>query len=265
MPCSSFRSRDAILGVERIHLERRRVDQCRGPTNSSNMRGRAARGRRPGTGSTRCTCGTPARARHRPAPCATCRPVHRAGAAGISGCSSWRRNSTRRRSRDPGSAETPASVRRSPASTRSSWLSRVMHMSRGLPLTSAEHDPHLPALQFQRTARSFGLVGLNLVHGIEHHHALGDLGRIIVERRRPARRRARFERSRSSCHCYFISSMTCFSSAGISGIGARDTSIPRRAPLRTTKLKVACTAVLVRDSPRGSVRRGSPAVRAPTA
>src|SRR5215510_11646892 len=29
-----------------------------------------------------------------------------------------------------------------------------MHISRGLPLISAEHEPHLPALQFQRTARS---------------------------------------------------------------------------------------------------------------
>ena len=36
----------------------------------------------------------------------------------------------------------------------SSVLIRVMHMSRGLPFTSAEHEPHLPALQFQRTARS---------------------------------------------------------------------------------------------------------------
>ena len=33
-------------------------------------------------------------------------------------------------------------------------LSRVMHMSLGIPLISAEHEPHLPALQFQRTARS---------------------------------------------------------------------------------------------------------------
>src|SRR3954447_6494951 len=32
--------------------------------------------------------------------------------------------------------------------------SRVMHISRGRPLISALHDPHLPALQFQRTARS---------------------------------------------------------------------------------------------------------------
>src|SRR5271156_4582736 len=33
-------------------------------------------------------------------------------------------------------------------------LSRVMHMSFGIPLISAEHEPHLPALQFQRSARS---------------------------------------------------------------------------------------------------------------
>src|SRR6266550_1618789 len=36
----------------------------------------------------------------------------------------------------------------------SSSLRRVMHMRRGIPLISAEHDPHFPALQFQRTARS---------------------------------------------------------------------------------------------------------------
>src|SRR5215212_1517442 len=32
--------------------------------------------------------------------------------------------------------------------------SRHMHISFGRPLTSALHEPHLPALQFQRTARS---------------------------------------------------------------------------------------------------------------
>jgi hypothetical protein len=31
---------------------------------------------------------------------------------------------------------------------------RVMHISFGMPLISAEHDPHLPALQFHRTAMS---------------------------------------------------------------------------------------------------------------
>src|SRR5947208_484684 len=34
------------------------------------------------------------------------------------------------------------------------WSSRVMHMRRGLPFTSALHEPHRPALQFQRQARS---------------------------------------------------------------------------------------------------------------
>src|SRR5260370_29705077 len=34
-----------------------------------------------------------------------------------------------------------------------SSLNLVIHMSRGRPLTSAEQDPHLPALQFQRPAR----------------------------------------------------------------------------------------------------------------
>src|SRR3954466_13591413 len=33
-------------------------------------------------------------------------------------------------------------------------LSRDMHISFGIPLTSAEQEPHLPALQFQRQARS---------------------------------------------------------------------------------------------------------------
>ena len=34
------------------------------------------------------------------------------------------------------------------------WSSRVLHISRGRPFTSALHEPHLAALQFQRTARS---------------------------------------------------------------------------------------------------------------
>jgi hypothetical protein len=33
-----------------------------------------------------------------------------------------------------------------------------MHISRGLPFTSALHEPQRPALQFQRTARSFAWV-----------------------------------------------------------------------------------------------------------
>jgi hypothetical protein len=39
-------------------------------------------------------------------------------------------------------------------SSRSKSDSRVLHVSRGRPLTSALQEPHLAALQFQRTARS---------------------------------------------------------------------------------------------------------------
>ena len=35
---------------------------------------------------------------------------------------------------------------------------RVMHARRGLPLISQLHEPHLPALQFQRHARSLAWV-----------------------------------------------------------------------------------------------------------
>src|SRR5262245_5723357 len=34
------------------------------------------------------------------------------------------------------------------------WSRRVIHISFGMPLISAEQEPHLPALQFHRQARS---------------------------------------------------------------------------------------------------------------
>ena len=49
---------------------------------------------------------------------------------------------------------------------------RVMHIRRGRPLISAEHEPHLPALQFQRQARSGASVGLDPVDDVEHDLAL---------------------------------------------------------------------------------------------
>ncbi len=48
-----------------------------------------------------------------------------------------------------------ATVIGSPGSKR---FIRVMHISRGLPFTSALQEPHFPALQFQRTARSLAWV-----------------------------------------------------------------------------------------------------------
>ena len=58
---------------------------------------------------------------------------------------------------------------------------RVMHISRGLPLISAEHEPHFPALQFQRTRQVARALRLDLVHGVQHHHAFGDVGLVVGE------------------------------------------------------------------------------------
>jgi hypothetical protein len=58
------------------------------------------------------------------------------------------------RSRSSGNARIGSTVT---GAVRSSSLRRVMHISRGTPLISAEQDPHFPALQFQRTARSVAL------------------------------------------------------------------------------------------------------------
>ena len=55
------------------------------------------------------------------------------------------------RSRMTGKARMGATVTVSPGGSVSM---RVMHMSDGRPLISAEQEPHLPALQFQRQARS---------------------------------------------------------------------------------------------------------------
>ena len=60
-----------------------------------------------------------------------------------------------------------------------------MHISFGLPLISAEHDPHLPALQFQRTGEVVRLRRLDLVHGVEHDHALDDVLLVLDERALP--------------------------------------------------------------------------------
>ena len=51
----------------------------------------------------------------------------------------------------------------------------VLHISLGTSLISAEHDPHFPALQFQR-AREGGVdVALYVVHRVQDDHAL-DVG-----------------------------------------------------------------------------------------
>jgi hypothetical protein len=49
---------------------------------------------------------------------------------------------------------------------------RVMQASLGLPLISMLQEPHLPALQFQRTAEVGRLPWLAAVQHVEHDHAL---------------------------------------------------------------------------------------------
>ena len=66
-----------------------------------------------------------------------------------------------------------------------------MHISFGMPLISAEHEPHLPALQFQRHGEVVGLRRLDLVHGVEHHHALDDVLLVLDEVALARSRRAR--------------------------------------------------------------------------
>ena len=91
-----------------------------------------------------------------------------------------------------------------------------MHISRGRPLISALHEPHLPALQFQRTARSPAWVGLQPVDDVEDDLALVHLDGVVdelavlgVARARPGSVR------RSSC-----------------SIGPRPAPVPAAAPRR---------------------------------
>src|SRR6266513_1447401 len=84
---------------------------------------------------------------------------------------------------------------------------RVMHMSRGLPLISAEHEPHFPALQFHRT---------------EHDHPLpcGDLilFQLAALARAPEQAQPALLR-----HGYFPSLMRVMRSAGSAGCVSRRT------------------------------------------
>ena len=141
-----------------------------------------------------------------------------------------------------------------------------MHISRGLPLISAEHEPHLPALQFQRHGEVVRLLGLDLMHGVEHDHALGHLGRVV------------FELAAAVASPRQIRNVACMVGSSLHLLDdllqlvrhrrdrrrATPPSPPSR-PLRTTMLNLPKLGVLVRDSPRGSGRRGFPCARSPSA
>ena len=116
----------------------------------------------------------------------------------------------------------------------------VMHISRGLPLISALHDPHLPALQFQRTARSPAWVRLHAVDDVEHDLALVDLDRVVLELAAGlvAAPDPQLQRGSPSGLASSGSSKYFFSSSGITGNGFSCRSTP--------------VAVGVRGRPRGS-------------
>ena len=169
-----------------------------------------------------------------------------------------------------------------------------MHISFGLPLISAEHEPHLPALQFQRTARSPRLLRLDAVHGVEHDHPLADLGRVVAERAlrlsprqmrntafdmvlgscfvvrgsgflvrcswcAPNRRTANHERATCSPRS------SASTPAGSGGSGTRDTCIAPPGLRLHDDVERRVGRVLVGIVLRGSGRRGSPCARSPIA
>src|SRR5205085_5693459 len=78
-----------------------------------------------------------------------------------------------------------------------------------------------------------GLLGLDPVNGVEHHHSGGYFGGIVLKLSRAFCAAPYSERSRGH---HFISSMICLSSSGISGMGSRRICISPAGPLRTTIL-----------------------------
>ena len=147
-----------------------------------------------------------------------------------------------------------------------------MHISFGMPLISAEHEPHLPALQFQRHGEVVGLrrpgsrarrrarpcprrrLGRVVANSPVAVVAAPDLETCVrrVRRRRPAllRRGVRVDgmcRRPSSEWRSLLHLLDDLPSArsGIGGIGSRASCIAPFAPLRTTMLNVAERRILV--------------------
>src|SRR5215510_7483338 len=79
-------------------------------------------------------------------------------------------------------------------------------------------------------SKIIGLLGLDLVNRIEHHHALGNLSGVFLKLALAAIAAPDLE---SDC-CHFCSSITCFNSAGMSGIFSRSTCISPSLPRHTT-------------------------------
>ena len=135
-------------------------------------------------------------------------------------------------------------------------LSRVMHISFGMPLISAEHEPHLPALQFHRTREIGRLLSLDAVHGIQDHHALLHRRDVILEAA-AGRVSAPDSKHRLRRPSYFISSITAFNS---SGIGWKRPLLHDHLAIRAAvddDVVLAPFRIFARESPRETARPGS--------
>src|ERR1700730_12758748 len=113
-------------------------------------------------------------------------------------------------------------------------------------------------IDFRRTGTAFArltvpatseivrLSGLNLMNGVEHNHTLGNFSRVIDE---SSTLRVAPPNS-ENCLFHFISSTTCFSCSGISGIGSRRTCIDPSEGWQTTMLTLPEGAPLIGKSAR---------------
>ena len=141
-----------------------------------------------------------------------------------------------------------------------------MHISRGLPLISALHEPHLPALQFQRTARSGACVAWMrwMTSSTTMPSSTGDLvfgeaAAAGVAAPDPHRELA----APSSVHGYCSSKML-LQLVGHLGQAVRWRDGQLAVRLARDELIVPEASVRRRGNRRGCGRRGSPCARSPS-
>ena len=183
--------------------------------------------------------------------------------------------------------ESCASARRVTGAERSIWFRRVMHISRGLPFDLGRTRAAFSRLAVPADSQIVRLFGLDLMDGVQDHHPFGDGGRVVREHPAVAVATPDPERRRGSHDCapsvyetvrrrpqtppvepepgpYFIASIIASNPAASPESGRVRRPCCRRGAFRTTMLIVPRPDPC-RDSPRGSVRRGSPFARARSA
>jgi len=117
-------------------------------------------------------------------------------------------------------------------------------MSLGMPLTSAEQEPHFAGLAVPAAREVVCLGRLDFMHDIKHHQTFGDF-RFVIHELTAVRIAAPYSESNGLVH--FISSMTCFKCSGIGGIGSRRNFMEPSAALEITELYFAASGSFVRE------------------